>query len=284
MRTRTIVLCVVTLMMSVSYAVAGGNRSDRLTVISFNVRVSDYPKADGRHCWENRRDAAVRMIEDQHPTLMGIQEGCPDQVAWLDANMPQYGRIGVGREDGKARGEMMAIYYDTTQLELGRNGTFWLSETPDEVSRGWDGACKRTCTWAFFSVKSTGKQFCYFNTHLDHRGKEARKQAIELIVAKIAELVPADMPLFLTADFNSDTSDPIFDPLRAVMKDARVECRRTDNGPTFNEFGKDTEQTVVIDHIFYRAARAKSFTVLRNGYGVPYVSDHYPVRLVVKLQ
>ena len=188
----------------------------------------------------------------------------------------------VGREDGKAEGEMMAIYYRADRVELLDSGTFWLSETPDEVSKGWDGACKRTCTWALMRMKDSGREFAYFNTHLDHVGPTARAEALKLIVKRIAELVPAGMPLFLTADFNSTTDEPIFEPLKAAMRDARAEAPQSDPRGTFNDWGRESD--VVIDHIFFRDADARSFTVLCDkNYGAPYISDHYPVALVAEI-
>lgn len=190
----------------------------------------------------------------------------------------------MGRDDGDRAGEMMAIYYDTSRLTLLKSGTFWLSETPDKVSRGWDAACNRTCTWGFFKVKNSNNGFFYFNTHLDHMGREARKNSIELIVAKIKELNPNGAPVLLSADFNSPTDNAIFDPLKAALHDARSECKITDNSITYNGFGKiegnpatnnDNEQ--VIDHIFYSGVTPLTFKVLNGDYGVPYISDHYPI-------
>lgn len=252
-----------------------------IKVISYNIRMSAAPDADGDNRWENRKQASINMINDQQPTLLGLQEACPDQVAFLDSNLPDYKRIGVGREDGKAEGEMMAIYYRHGELEVIKSGTFWLSETPDEVSMGWDAACKRTCTWALFRSKADGRNIAYMNTHLDHMGPTARRESIKLIVAKIAELFDADTPLFLTADFNSPDDDPIFDPLKKVMTDARSAAPQTDNRPTFNDWGRSND--AVIDHIFLRGATPLTFKVLCDeNYGAPYISDHYPVVLTAE--
>ena len=279
-----LLICSLTLLPLAGCARQNSGKGNRIRVISYNVRMSGQPKVDLDNFWDNRKQASVDMVEKEQPTVMGIQEGCPDQIAFLDANLPHYKRIGVGRDDGKAGGEMMAIYYDTNKVEVGENSTFWLSETPGEVSRGWDGACRRTCTWGIFTVKATGKKFCFFNTHLDHKGKQARAEGLKLIVAKMAELVPAGMPVFLSADFNSETGNPIFDPLKAVMKDARETARKTDRGTTFNGFGKREGRVVVIDHIFYDNARADRFAVLRGDYGAPYISDHYPIVLDARLE
>lgn len=270
---------------AVAYAATGCAKQggdDTIKVVSYNIRMSGSPAADGDNYWTNRKQASINMVNDEQPDVMGIQEGCPDQIAFLDEHLPQYKHIGVGREDGKAEGEMMAIYYRTDRVEVLDSGTFWLSETPDEVSKGWDGACKRTCTWALMRMKDSGKEFAYFNTHLDHVGPTARAEALKLIVKRIAELVPAGMPLFLTADFNSTTDEPIFEPLKAAMRDARAEAPQSDPRGTFNDWGRESD--VVIDHIFFRDADARSFTVLCDkNYGAPYISDHYPVALVAEI-
>ena len=144
---------------------------------------------------------------------------------------------------------------------------------------GWDAACKRTCTWTKLKMKSTGKEFVYMNTHLDHVGIEARKQGLALIVERANEIVP-EGTVFLTADFNALTTNPIFDDLKSVMKDAREEAPVTDRRGTYNGWNKENVNNpdCVIDHIFYRAAEAHSFRVLCDKtYGAPYISDHYPV-------
>jgi endonuclease/exonuclease/phosphatase family metal-dependent hydrolase len=166
------------------------------------------------------------------------------------------------------------------QVELLDGGTFWLSETPDVPSKGWDAACKRSCTWTKLKMKDTGKEFAYINTHLDHVGKVAQREGLALICKRFAEIVPVGMPAFLTADFNALTNDPIFEPLNAEMFDAREKAPETDKRATYNGFkpGNENTESMVIDHIFFRGAEAKTFKVLRDkDYGAPFISDHYPV-------
>ena len=177
---------------------------------------------------------------------------------------------------------MMAIYYDTTRLTLLDSGTFWLSETPEKVSIGWDAACNRTCTWGHFKMKDTDFEFLYFNTHLDHVGSLARKNSIKLIAAKMTELNPDNVPVFLSGDFNSTTDDPIFDPLKASLKDAREVSAISDKIITYNGFGTvtdnpNTRKEWVIDHIFFSGVNPMAFMVLNGNYGVPFISDHYPI-------
>lgn len=260
-------------------------KSAELTVISFNTKVDD--RSGTSTGWTQRRDGAVAMIKANSPDLMGLQEGQPHQITYLAKNLPDYKWYGLGRDTGKvpattdsyASEECMAIFYNTKVLRMEENGTFWLSETPEKISYGWDAQCRRTCTWARFTVLSTGKTIYYFNTHLDHKGPTARQESIKLIVKKMAEINPKGEPSYLTADFNSATTNAIFDPLRLVMKDARVEAPITDSHKTFHNY-ESVEGKSVIDHVWYAGAGNacdKYHTVYEAYAGVQFVSDHYPV-------
>ena len=272
-----------------NYEPNGYEKVSYYKIISFNVRYSSAPEIDGDNRWELRRDASVKMVAKHKPLVMGLQEACPDQIDFLDLNLTGYKHIGVGRDDGKRAGEMMAIYYDTTRLTLLDSGTFWLSETPEKVSIGWDAACNRTCTWGHFKMKDTDFEFLYFNTHLDHLGSLARKNSIKLIVAKMTELNPDNVPVFLSGDFNSTTDDPIFDPLKASLKDAREMSAISDKIITYNGFGTvtdnpNTRKEWVIDHIFFSGVNPMAFMVLNGNYGVPFISDHYPISFRFRAQ
>ena len=261
-------------------ATSCAEKTSEIKVMSYNVRMNSSPASDGDNFWDFRKHASITMINEEQPTVFGVQEATASQMEYLVENLPDYGHIGVGREDGKSSGEHMSIFYRKDQVELLDGGTFWLSETPEEPSKGWDAACKRSCTWTKMKMKDTGKEFAYINTHLDHVGKVAQREGLALICRRFAEIVPVGMPAFLTADFNALTSDPIFEPLNAEMMDARVEAPDTDTRATFNGWKEGEEDNInkVIDHIFFRGAEAKSFKVLRDkNYGAPFISDHYPV-------
>ena len=272
-----------------NYEPNGYEKVSYYKIISFNVRYSSAPEIDGDNRWELRRDASLKMVAEQKPLAMGLQEACPDQIDFLDLNLTGYKHIGVGRDDGKRAGEMMAIYYDTTRLTLLDSGTFWLSETPEKVSLGWDAACNRTCTWGHFKMNDSDFEFLYFNTHLDHVGSLARKNSIKLIVAKMTELNPDNVPVFLSGDFNSTTDDPIFDPLKASLKDAREVSAISHKIITYNGFGTvtdnpNTRKEWVIDHIFFSGVNPMAFRVLNGNYGVPFISDHYPISFTFRAQ
>ena len=282
-------LLIVALSMTCQAVHGSNNDNNEYKIISYNVRFSSAPETDGDNRWELRRDASIKMVAAQKPLAMGLQEACPDQIDFLDQNLTGYKHIGVGRDDGNRAGEMMAIYYDTTRLTLLNSGTFWLSDTPDKVSIGWDAACNRTCTWGHFKVNDTGFEFLYFNTHLDHAGSQARRNSIKLIVAKMAELNPNNVPVFLSGDFNSTTDDTIFEPLKASLKDAREVSAISDKNITYNGFGTvidnpDTRKEWVIDHIFFSGVNPVAFRVVMCNYGVPFISDHYPIAFTFSAQ
>lgn len=254
-------------------------------IVSFNIRVDSRDE----HGWDLRRDAVVKMVNEERPTVLGLQEAQPHQLAYLARNCPDYAWYGLGRDTGKvpaatesyAAEECMAIFWRTDAAELLDKGTFWLSETPDEVSYGWDAAYRRTATWCRLRLKATGREIFCLNTHLDNKGERARGESIRLIVERLAGLNVTGAAAFLTADFNSSTSNAIFDPLRSVMTDARTHAPAADTGGTYNAWG--TKNTV-IDHIFYKGATPTAFNVLRKYYGVTYISDHYPVEAIFRVR
>lgn len=256
--------------------------ADELKIISFNIRYNSYENIDGENGWPNRKEAVVRMIREERPAAIGLQEALIDQLQYLDSCLPNYRRIGVGRDDGVEGGEFMAIYYDTSRLSarLDLSTTLWLSETPWEPSKGWDAACYRTVTCVFFTDKKSGQSFCYHNTHLDHMGPVARAESAKYL----AELTDESegFPVILGGDMNSTIDDTIFNAFYSVgLKPAREMTDSTSNAITYNGYGK--EEGKVIDHFFVKDLRVVSFRTLNGDYGVPYISDHYPIEIVIEL-
>ena len=256
---------------------SGKAKVETLPVMSFNVRYGSANDGDNR--WENRRDAACAMINDQRPATFGVQEALDFQLEYFKENCPGYDCVGVGREDGVHEGEHMSIFYDTKRLELKDWGTYWLSETPDVPSKGWDAACRRTATWTLFKDKLAGKEFFYVNTHLDHVGVEARRNGLLLLVERISAMNPDGYPMILTGDMNVTPDDPCLKELRTLMQDARQTAPVTDNEVTWHNWGK-IDHDKPIDYVFYSGfSGCEKFEVIRQAYpGAPFVSDHYPVQ------
>lgn len=270
-------ICIIALIATLVMGCTHNSLSPNLKFMSFNIRNSG-PWAtaeDGDNCWANRREAVVSMILAEQPDAIGMQETLPEQMDYLDSALSGlYNRIGVGRDDGDRDGECMCIYYRTDRLALLDQHTYWLSPTPDSVSFGWDAACRRTVTVGHFRDLKTDSTFVYMNTHLDHVGKEARRNSI-LLLCKLSQ--DYSCPVILGGDMNSTLEDSIFLPLaEAGLISARDIADTTDNATTYNAYGKGPDAQ--IDHFFVRGwSKATSFHTLNGDYGVPYISDHYPV-------
>ena len=252
-----------------------------IKVMTFNVRVG---KAnDQENSWQYRRKAATDMILDQHPAVFGVQEAVDFQLDYILEQCPMYKCVGVGREDGVKDGEHMSVFYDTTRIALKDWGTYWLSETPDVPSKGWDAACKRTATWTLLKDLACNKEFFFVNTHLDHIGEEARRNGLALIVERIGQMNPNGSPMILTGDFNVFPDDPCLTDLRGIMSDVWETAPEVDEGPTWHDWGKGTD-TRHIDYIFYSGyTKCTSLTRLTKSYdNAPFVSDHYPVIAVLE--
>lgn len=247
-----------------------------LKVMSFNIRMSGMPQQDGVNAWEHRKEAVVRMVNDQRPDLLGVQEMLPDQKKYLQKELQQYKLIGVGRDDGKEEGECMGIFFNPNRFHLIGQKTLWLSETPDVVSKGWDAACMRTVTFVELKDMQTGREICYLNTHLDHVGQQARLESVNLLMKLMRELAPDDAVVVLGGDMNAEPEDPIFEPLMgSELKSARETAIQTDKVKSYNAFGKGTPSC--IDQLYYFNSKALIFKTLTRDYEVPYLSDHYPV-------
>lgn len=251
---------------------------DTLSVISFNIRMGE--GKDGTNSWQYRCPATIYMLRDKRPDIFGLQEAFDYQVLFIEENMQDYKSVGVGREDGKHEGEHMSIFYNKKTVSLLKWGTFWLSETPEKPSMGWDAACFRTATWALMKDKRSGHKFYYVNTHLDHVGKEAQEKGLALIVERIGEMNPEHLPMVLTGDFNVEGDDPVLADLNKIMKNARVSAERTDRLNSYNGWGKSSS---VIDYIYYSGfASCPKFETIQKKYGdFPFISDHYPIKAVL---
>ncbi len=249
-----------------------------LKVMSYNIRLGS--ANDGTNSWGLRYPATAEMIEDQMPDIFGVQEALASQIRFIEDNFVNYKSVGVGREDGKKDGEHMSIFWNKKTVSLLKWGTFWLSETPEKPSMGWDAACKRTATWALMKCKKTGKKFYYVNTHLDHKGTEAQKNGLKLIVDRIDDINPEGYPMILTGDFNITPDNPNLVELDSKMQSVRKVAEKTDNHDTFNGWGKGKG---VIDYIYASgfSAYPEYQTVTKRYADRKFVSDHYPICAVL---
>ena len=264
------------------FSLACSNESNELKVMSYNVRY-DTPK-DGDNIWDLRKHATIAMLDDVKPDVFGVQEALPNQIAYISEQAPVYKNVGVGRDDGISKGEHMSVFWNTETVEMLQWGTYWLSETPDVPSYGWDAGCRRTATWTLMKDKRNGKKFFFVNTHLDHKGVEARKKGLQLVVDKIAAMNPDGYPMVLTGDFNVTPDDECLVDLDKQMKSARKIAKVTDNYTTYNSWGGNAPQKeYVIDYIYVSGFSAvpQFYTNLKPYADRQFISDHYPIVAVL---
>lgn len=249
-----------------------------VTMMTYNIRLS--LKSDGPNAWDNRKENVAGQILFYEPDIFGIQEGLPEQVDYLDSALQDYSFIGVGRDDGARKGEFSAIYFRTDKFKLLQSGTFWLSPTPDKPSKGWDAAYPRVCTYGQFQDQKSREKFWVFNTHFDHVGDKARKEAAKLILKKMGSLNHEGLPVILSGDLNLTPDQAPIQMLAAEMQDSRLASKMPPFGPvgTWNGFDFNSPLDRRIDYIFVSMdVKVNKYAVLTDSRDQKFYSDHLPV-------
>ena len=255
-----------------------------LNIMSFNIRY-DNP-GDGQNAWKNRKDIVPQTISFHDIDICGLQEVLNHQLQDLIERLPEYDWIGVGRDDGAEKGEYAPIFFRSNRLQLLESGFFWLSETPEIAgSFGWDAACTRIVTWGKFSIRTTDREFYFFNTHFDHVGQVAREKSAELLLKKI-ESKTSFAPVIVTGDFNCTHKDKAYSILtsgqdvESKLQDTQILSQNGHYGgtQTFNGFNQNLRPNFTIDFIFVRnTGPVLNHGIFADRWDGRFVSDHYPV-------
>ena len=254
-----------------------------LKLITYNIRLD--VASDGENSWFNRREYLCSQLAFYEPDVFGIQEALPNQVTDISTFLPKYNFVGIGR-DGIGKGESSNIFFKKDKFKLLEQNTFWLSETPEIVSKGWDAALNRICTYVLLTDKKTKQTFWVFNTHLDHMGVLARTNSISLILSKISELNTKNYPVIFMGDFNSEPTEERIVNLKKRMIDSQDISEQKLLGPegTFNGFKHNEAVTKRIDYIFLSKKsnlKVKKYAILSDSKNLKYPSDHLPVYIEI---
>ena len=245
-----------------SVVVALSASAQELNVASFNIRngkslkegearptKGDYKKYDG---WDDRKQYVCDMINLEAFDIFGSQEVRKHQLDDMLAMLPDYDYIGVGRDYGDDRGEFCPIFYRKDVFEKLAGGTFWLSETPEVPSKGWDAKYNRICTWGHFRHKASGKKICFMNVHFDHRGVQARIESAKLMLDYVKKNCKG-MTVIISGDYNVTQTSDSYKVLAnsKILKDSYdyAKYRFAPTG-TFNGFNPKRYTTHRIDHLF----------------------------------
>ena len=253
-----------------------------IKVMTYNIKYDNVN--DTVNNWNDRKEKLVELIEHYGPSFIGMQEALHRQVTYIDSSLTDFSYIGVGREDGKQKGEYSEIHYDSTQYKVIEHNTFWLSDTPDKVSIGWDAALERICTYGLFENLESGEKLWVFNTHFDHKGETAREKSAELIVNKIKEINTDNLPVVLTGDFNLTPDEKPIHLIKKYMQDGKEITNSPFYGTsgTFNGFEPDRILDHRIDYIFVKNLKVENYTHIDDRLeNLKYISDHFPVLATV---
>lgn len=258
-----------------------------VNIMSFNIRY-DNPE-DSLDNWKYRKDRVANAIRFYEVDILGTQEVLHNQLEDLKQCLPEYGVVGVGREDGIEKGEYSALWYKRDHFELLDSGYFWLSETPEVAgSKGWDGACERVASWAKLKDKISGKEYFTLNTHLDHIGVVARREGISLILDRVNKLSDG-LPVIVTGDFNSEPESDVIKYITNPTNPKHLTDARQSSpivyGPSwsFHNFGSiPYDKRPLIDYIFVHNVKVLRYGVLAETENDSFLSDHAPVLVTVK--
>lgn len=253
-----------------------------LKVMTYNIRYDN--AGDSINRWDSRKQKVFSLLKKYDPDVFGVQEALHNQLADIAKALKEYEFFGVGRDDGKQKGEYSAIFIRKARLKVLEQNTFWLSKTPEVPgSKDWDAAITRVVTWGRLQDKKTKKTFLMVNTHFDHRGKESRKNAAALIKER-AKSLAGNLPVIITGDFNFRRDAPPYE----VMMNAdglRVIDSAPDTPGTACGFAVNARPCVAIDYIFHTPEwSTANYQVIQDNDGKYYPSDHLPVMVELSLK
>lgn len=254
-------------------------QSQTLDVMSYNVRCGSCEAADNPNHWKKRKYLVAHLIKMHNPDVIGLQEAELNQVEDLVEMLDDYSWIGVGRDDGRDKGETTAILFRTARFSLQSQKTLWLSQTPQQPSRGWDATYRRTLAIAQLLDNTSKNTLAVFNAHLDNDGEMARQESAKLLQTEITK-IDAQTAVIVTGDFNSKADSKTYEIMSSFLADAEKisSIPATGGNKTFNGFGENKEPDNKIDFIFVsKQLKVLNHTVDATLYNNLYPSDHYPV-------
>lgn len=245
-----------------------------MKVMSFNIRMNAYDDVGVRD-WEYRKEYLVETIKEENPDIIGFQEVMAGPYAYLCESLKGYGSVITYRDDSEDP-EGCPVFYKEDRYEVLDKNSFWLSETPEKMSRDWDSGCYRICSYALLKDKSSGKEFLVFNTHLDNASEEARIKGIRVVLDKITEV--GNVPAMLMGDFNAYEDSETYRSAVEAFYDVKYQTENTMTGCTYQEWGEKLDDEC-IDYIMIskEGLTVNAYRVVTKTFDGVYSSDHFPI-------
>ena len=260
-------------------------------VMSFNIRFGT--ARDGENHWRTRKELVVKIIEENQPDVVGLQEAHRFQVEEMLSTLPGYKETAQAPEDPQQY-TLNAILYRAEKFSVEEFGWFWFSDTPEVISTSWGNYLPRTCNWARLLETESGRPFYFYNAHLDHLSQNSRYKSAGLILGRMAQREHPD-PLVLTGDFNAGEENKAIEYLLADHADAgsaslrlvdsfRVLHPDEDEVGTYHAYSGKTDRDK-IDYIFIQPeAEVLSSEIIHTRYDGKYPSDHFPLKSRIRFE
>lgn len=277
------VLLPCTASLAVAQQAAPSSTAQPLNVMTFNIRYGT--AQDGDDHWTKRREQLFALLRDRQPDVIGLQEALDFQIDEIIAAVPGYAYVGIGRTDGRRKGEYSPILYRTGRLAARRSDTFWFSDTPTVPgSTSWGNRIERICTWAYFEDRD-GAPFYVFNVHLDHESQPSRERSAALLIERVRARTPV-APAIVTGDFNAGEQNPAVATMRGAVRDTfRERSPNATEVGTFTAFKIGATTGDKIDYVFVsEGVDVLGAEIVRASQGGHYPSDHFPVTARVRVR
>lgn len=249
---------------------------ESIRVMSANLRCFN-PQDIGKKSWFYRADLILKNIEAEAPSIIGFQEATKWQYAYLCKSLPGYDSV-ITYRDNSPFSEGCPIFYDTERYALQDKGSFWLSETPDVMSKDWDSKCYRVCSYVILEEKASGRQFVVFNTHLDHVSDEARINGIGVVLDKIQQF--GGLPSMIMGDFNAEEDSETYRSATENFSDAKYQTENAVglHSATYQNWGESPDRNPIDYFMISKTGfTVEKYEVVDTTYDGVYPSDHFPI-------
>lgn len=287
-------------LLAAAFALPPHASAPELAALTFNIRYGT--AADGPNHWTHRRDMVFDVLRTGGWDVVGLQEALKFQLDEIAAAAPGLAQVGVGRDDGLARGEFCPILYRADRFILAASGTFWLSDSPERPgSASWGNRITRICTWARLVDRQSARAFTVWNLHLDHQSQPSRERAVELLAARLADRPFPGEPAIVLGDFNAGESNPAIRYLLGSAPRASSGDHPAPPSPrlldTFREIDPDAAQVGTFTGFDLAAQGGEKidYVLVTPGFEIldaaidrrsrdgRYPSDHFPVSALLRL-
>ncbi len=239
-------------------------------ICTYNIRCDEAKDKQSKNNWSIRVENLSNLILFNSFDIFGVQElnsnRLKDLINFIGI---EYNYVGVASDDGQDTGSYSAIFYKKNKFKILASDTFWLSENPNKVSKGWDSKFNRICTWAQLYDINNKCSLWFFNTHLDATGEIAKRKGLELISQKITEITK-NKNTILTGDFNLYESDKTYKTIinsKQLLDAYDISKYRWMPTGSYNAFNPERISSKNLDHILVsKNIKVSRYGILNNFY------------------